>query len=84
MFFWSSCFFDGPAGVGGLISGSSAFSGASLDIWRFAVRVLLGPGLENFERCFAGVWDGCNCVVVWASFGIAFLWDWKKRKKKKK
>ena len=32
-------------------------------------------GLENFERYFASVWDECNCVIVWAVFGIAFLWD---------
>ena len=32
-------------------------------------------GLENFEHYFAIVWDECNCAVVWAFFGIAFLWD---------
>ena len=37
---------------------------------------LLKPGLENFEHCFAIVWDEYNCAVVWAFFGIAFLWDW--------
>ena len=40
------------------------------------VHVLLKPGLEDFEHYFANVWDECNCAVVWASFGIAFLWDW--------
>ena len=44
-----SCFFDDPADVGNLISGSSAFSKTSLDIWKFMVQVLLKPGLENFE-----------------------------------
>ena len=34
------------------------------------------PHLENFEHYFASVWDECNCAVVWAFFGIAFLWDW--------
>ena len=34
------------------------------------------PGLENFEHYFASVWDECNCAIVWAFFGIAFLWDW--------
>ena len=38
--------------------------------------LLLKPGLENFEHYFTSVWDECNCVVVWAFFGIAFLWDW--------
>ena len=32
--------------------------------------------LENFEHYFTSVWDECNCPVVWAFFGIAFLWDW--------
>ena len=40
------------------------------------VHILLKPGLENFEHYFASVWDECNCVVVWAFFGFAFLWDW--------
>ena len=42
-----SCFFDDPADVGNLISGSSAFSKTSLNIWKFTVHVLLKPGLEN-------------------------------------
>ena len=71
-----SCFFDDPADVGNLISGSSAFSKTSLNIWKFTVHVLLKPGLENFEHYFTSVWDECNCVVVQAFFGIAFLWDW--------
>ena len=49
-----SCFFN-PADVGNLISGSSAFSKTSLNIWKFAVHVLLKPGLENFEHYFASV-----------------------------
>ena len=69
------CFFNGPTDVGNLISGSSAFSKSSL-IWKFMVHVLLKPVLENFENYFTSVWDECNCVVVWAFFGIAFLWDW--------
>ena len=47
-----SCFFDDPADVGNLISGSSAFSKTSLNI---TVHVLLKPGLENFEHYFASV-----------------------------
>ena len=50
-----SCFFHDPADVGNLISGSSAFSKASLNIWKFMVRVLLKPGLENFEHYFTSV-----------------------------
>ena len=44
-----SCFFDDPADIDNLISGSSAFSKTSLNIWKFTVHVLLKPGLENFE-----------------------------------
>ena len=36
--------------------------------------------LENFELYFTNVWDECNCVVVWAFPGIAFLWDWNEGK----
>ena len=50
-----SSFFDDPADVGNLISGSSAFSKTSLNIWKFAVHVLLKPGLENFEHYFTSV-----------------------------
>ena len=45
-----SCFFDDPVDVANLISGSSAFSKSSLNIWKFLVHVLLKPGLENFEH----------------------------------
>ena len=45
-----TCFFNDPADVGDLISGSSAFSKTSLNIWKFMVHVLLNPGLENFEH----------------------------------
>ena len=71
-----SCFFDDPLDVGNLISGSSAFSKSSLNIWKFMVHILLKPGLENFEHYIASMWDECSCVVVWTFFGIAFLWDW--------
>jgi len=70
------CFFDDPTDVGNLISGSSAFSKTSWNTWKFTVHVLLKTGLYNFEHYFASVWDKNNCVVVWAFFGIAFLWDW--------
>ena len=48
-----SCFSDDPADVGNLISGSSAVSKSSLNIWKFMVHVLLKSGLENFEHFFA-------------------------------
>ena len=70
-----SCFFDDPTDVGNLISGSSAFSKTNLNIRKFALHVLLKPGLENFEHYFASVWGECNCVVACTFFGIAFLWN---------
>ena len=50
-----SRFFNDPEDVGNLISGSSAFSKSSLNIWKFTVHVLLKPGLENFEHYFTRV-----------------------------
>ena len=53
--FMSIAFFDDPVDVSNLISGSSAFSKTSLNIWKFTVRILLKPGLENFKHYFASV-----------------------------
>ena len=50
-----SCFFDDPVDVGNLISGSSAFSKSSLNIWEVMVHILLKTGLDNFEHYFASV-----------------------------
>ena len=50
-----SCFFDDPADLGNLISGFSAFSKTSLDIWKFTLHVILNPGLENFEHYFTSM-----------------------------
>ena len=56
-----SCFFNDPTDVANLISGSSAFSKSSLNIWKFMVHVLLKPGLENFELMLA-----CEMsLIVW-------------------
>ena len=70
-----SCFFDEPADVGNLISGSSAFSETMFQmfIWKLTVHILLKPGLENFEHYFTSMWDEYNCAVVWAFFGIAYF-----------
>ena len=76
MFLELSCFFDDPTDVGSLISGSSAFSKSSLNIWRFLVHVLLKPSLENFEQYFASLGEDSNGAVVLTFFGIAFLLDW--------
>ena len=62
--FLELCFFYDPADVGNLISGSSAFSKSSLNIWKFTVHILLKSGLENFEHYFTSVSDEYNCAVV--------------------
>ena len=72
MFFWNSCSFDDPAVVGNLISGSSAFSKTSLNIWKFTYCWSLVWRILSITS----MWDECNCWVVWAFFDIAFLWDW--------
>ena len=58
------CFFDDPMDVGNLISGSSAFSKTSLNIWKFMVHILLKPGLEKFEHYFTRVWNECNLSYI--------------------
>ena len=50
-----SCFFNDPKDVGNLISGSSAFSKSSLNIWNLTIHILLKPGLENFENYFTSM-----------------------------
>ena len=55
LFLELSCFFNDPADVGNLISGSSAFSKTSLTIWNFTAHILLKPGLENFEHYFTSM-----------------------------
>ena len=71
-----SCFFYDPAGVGNLISGSSAFSKSSLYVLKFKVHILLKPTLEDFERYLASMWNEYSCVLVCTFFGIALFWDW--------
>ena len=50
-----SCFFDDPTDVGNLLSGSSAFSESTLNIWKFMVHILLKHVLENFEHYVASM-----------------------------
>ena len=50
-----SCFFDDPMDIGNLISGSSAFSKSSLNIWKFSVYILVKSRLEHFEHYFASM-----------------------------
>ena len=55
VFFELACFFGDPSDVGNLISGTSAFSKSSLNIWKFLVYILLKPSLEKFEHYFASM-----------------------------
>ena len=64
-----SCFFDDPADVGNLSSGSSAFSKTSLNIWKVIVHVLLKPGLENFKHYFTSMWDDISHLIHTATPG---------------
>ena len=61
--------------AGNLISDFSDFSKSCLYIWRFSVHVLLKPSLKNVEHYLTSIWNKHSCKVVWAFFGIAFLWD---------
>ena len=65
-----------PRNVGNLVSASSAFSKPRLYIWKFLVDILLKPRLKDFEHNLTSIQDEWNCVVVWAFFSIASLWDW--------
>ena len=55
-----------------LVSGSSALSKSSLNIWKVTVHVLLKPSLKDFEHYLASLWNEHNCMVVWTFFGTAF------------
>ena len=65
-----SCFFDDPGDVGNLISGFSAFSTSSLNIWNITAHVLLKLGLENFEHYFASVWHMCITYISYIPSAI--------------
>ena len=77
MFFWNSLAFSmiqWMLAIWSLVP--LPFLNPAWTTWKFMVRVLLKPGLENFEHYFTSMWDECNCVVLWVFFGIAFLRDW--------
>ena len=71
-----SCFFDDPADVGNLISGCSAFSKTSLNMWKLTVHVLLKPGLENFEHYFTSMWvQLCGSLsILWHCLSLGMEW----------
>ena len=59
-----SCFFYDPMDAGNLISGFSAFSKSSLNIWKLSIHILLKPSLKDSEHYLACVCNECKCVVV--------------------
>ena len=72
------CFFNVTTDVGNLISGSSAFSKSSLNLWNFSVHVLSKPVLEDFEDDHTSMWNEGNCAVVWTLWHCSSLGlEWK-------
>ena len=71
-----SCFFGDPVDVDNLISGYSAFSKSSLNIWKLTVNVLLKPSLENFEHYFISVWERlCDSLsIFWHCLSLGLEW----------
>ena len=72
-----SCFFKDAADVDSLISGSSALSKSSLNIWKFTVHTVLKPGLENFEHYFTSVWGVQLCSslsILWHCLSLRLEW----------
>ena len=72
-----SCFLHDPADVGNLISGSSAYSKSSLNIWKFTVHLLLKPSTENFEHYFSSVrWvQLCGSLsILWHCLSLGLEW----------
>ena len=59
-----------------LISGSSAFSKPSLNVWKFLVHIMLKPSLVNFEDNLTSMGDEYSCLVVWTFFTTALLGNW--------
>ena len=73
-----SCFFYDPSDVGNLISGSSAFSKTSLNIWKFSILIMLKPGLENFEhyfpKCVSWVHLCGSLNILWHYLSLRLKW----------
>ena len=70
-----SCFFYDPADVGNLISGPSAFSKSSLNIWKFSVHVILKPSMQEFEQSLTSMsiaiwWLEHSLVLPFLGIGI--------------
>ena len=70
------CFFSDRANVGNLISGSSAFSKPSLDIWKFLVRIMLKPIVQDFKHDLTSMRDECSCPMDGTFFRNTILGNW--------
>ena len=65
-----------PVNVDNLISGSSAFSKPSLDIWKFLVHIMLKPGVQDFKHDLTSMRDECNHLMVTTFFSTVLLVNW--------
>ena len=63
------CFLYNPTNVGNLVSGSSSFSKLSLNIWKFLVRVMLKPSMQDFKHDLTSMGDECDHPMVSTFFG---------------
>ena len=70
------CFLYNPVNAGNLISSCSSFSEHSLDTWKFLVRIMLKPSMQDFKHDFTSMGDSCNCLMVSTFFGIALPGNW--------
>ena len=70
------CLLYDSVNVDNLISGSSAFSKPSLDVWKFLVHVTLKSNMQDFEHNLTSMGDECNCPVVWTFFSTVLLGKW--------
>ena len=76
VFLESPCFLHDSANVSNLISGSSAFYKPNLDVWKFLVRIILKPNLQDFEHDLTSMGDECNCPMVSTFFSTTLLGNW--------
>ena len=70
------CLLYDPANVGSLISGSSAFSKPSLDIWKFLIHIMLKSSMQDFKHDLTNMGDECNCLMVRTFFSTTLLGNW--------
>ena len=76
VFLKSPNFLYDPVNVGNLISGSSSFSKPSLDIWKFLVRIMLKPSMQDFKNDLPSMGDECNYPMFNTFFSTTLLGNW--------